>query len=243
MQYHYLGIVLINVLSLFMILVRPALFKTKLYRPMLKNVFLSILPVGVLVFVFLLSLNVGRAGYLYGQRGLVALGFVAGLVGLFVWLLLLPNAGYLITELNLNHRSVDKVEVPLWYDIISVLTLSMSGVVNTLVNVTLVQMIYVGMFYPHVFTEIRFSTHPLLWLITGIVFVLVSFGIYIGRYIRFNSWDVLHPRQMWKKFRAYAVQPGNGKSMLLFVLLYTAFFFVMYLIVVVPLFESGLVWM
>lgn len=243
MQYFYMGIVLINVLSLFMILIRPALFKTKLYRPMLKNVFLSVLPMAVLVFVFLLSLNVGRAGYLYEQRGLVVLGFAIGLVGLLVWLLLLPNAGYLITELNLNHRSVDKAEVPLWYDIISVLTLSMSGVVNTLVNVTLVQMIYVGMFYPRVLFEIRFSTHPFLWLITVVVFVLVSFGIYIGRYIRFNSWDVVRPARMWKKFRAYITQPGSAKSMLLFVLFYTAFFFVMYLIVVVPLFESGLVWM
>ena len=243
MEYFYSGVLLLNLLAALMVFARPKLYKTRLYRPMVKNIFLSVLPVVVLAVTFMASINIAYRGYQTGQRAWVYVGFACGLLGLAVWLLLLPNAGYLITELNLNHRTRDKAEVPLWYDIISVLTLSMSGVVNTLMNVMLVQMLYIGLFYPTTLSEVRFSTHPILWLMMICIFVLVSFGIYIGRYIRFNSWDVLNPLRMLRKFVHHAKEPGAVKNMLLFTLFYTLFFFVLYLVVVVPLFEGYLVWL
>lgn len=242
MTYFYGGIFLLNLLALLTVLFRPALFGNKLYKPMLKNIWLSVLPVIVLLISFLVSLNLGRYGYMNDNRTLIIVGFIGAVFGFIIWLLLLPNAGYLITELNLNHRTIDKVEVPLWYDIIGVLTLSMSGVVNTMLNVMLVQMIYISMFYPTRLFEITFSTHPQLWIIISVLFVLVSFGIYIGRYIRFNSWDVLHPAEMLRKFRSHVREKGNKKNMFLFVLFYALFFFLIYLIIIIPMFQSGVVW-
>ena len=105
-----LGIAAINLFAVLLTLLRPKLFGVKLYKPMLKNMGLSLLPLLVLIATILLM----AAVLLYVNT---FLGFVTGIAGVALWLLLLPNAGYLVTELNLNHRTVDKKEVPMWYDI------------------------------------------------------------------------------------------------------------------------------
>ncbi|MEK8227241.1 DUF1361 domain-containing protein [Oerskovia sp. M15] len=116
----FLGVILINVFAFALILLRAALYRTEVYRPMLLNIGLSVLPVFVLSAWIIGDLALGAAG---APLWLVAT--IAG-VGLLIWLLLLPNAGYLVTELNFSHRK-DGEGVPLWYDIVAVLTLAMSG--------------------------------------------------------------------------------------------------------------------
>ena len=96
-----LGIAAINLFAVLLTLLRPKLFGVKLYKPMLKNMGLSLLPLLVLIATILLM----AAVLLYVNT---FLGFVTGIAGVALWLLLLPNAGYLVTELNLNHRTVDK---------------------------------------------------------------------------------------------------------------------------------------
>ena len=66
------------------------------------------------------------------------------------------------------------------------------------------------------------------------VFLLISFGIYIGRYLRFNSWDILKPKHFISLLKQHFRQPGKGKELMVFVLCHTAFFLLMYLIVVWP---------
>ena len=222
-----LGIAAMNLFAAVLILLRPKLFGTKLYKPMLKNMGLSLLPLFVLtaaiLFMFLVMIYIAPAA-----------GLAIGLTGVVLWLLLLPNAGYLVTELNLNHRTADKKEVPMWYDIIAVLTLSMYGVMNTLLNVMLLQLIYGVFVHPADAFDLGAVNNRIFWLMISAVFLLISFGIYIGRYLRFNSWDILKPKRFISLLKQHFRQPGKGKELMVFLLCHTAFFLLMYLIVVWP---------
>ncbi|MHA7133820.1 DUF1361 domain-containing protein [Oerskovia turbata] len=224
----FFGVILVNVFAFALILLRAPLHRTSVYRPMLLNIGLSVLPVFVLTGLIVMDLVLAGAG---APTWLVATIAAAGLI---VWLLLLPNAGYLVTELNFSHRK-DGEDVPLWYDIIAVLTLAMSGVLNTVVNIFLVQMFYAVLRYPD---DLKPFLRPASWLVVAVILVLVSFGIYLGRYIRFNSWDLLHPAGFLRKLFRYFQAPGKVRDALLFSALYTVFFALIYLVVVGSIFET-----
>lgn len=224
----FLGVILLNVFAFALILLRAPLYRTEVYRPMLLNVGLSVLPVLVLTILIVVDLVLAAAG-----ASTWLIGTLAG-AGLAVWLLLLPNAGYLVTELNFSHRTQDE-NVPLWYDIVAVLTLAMSGVLNTVVNIFLVQVFYAVLRYPG---DRKPFERPASWLVVAIILVLVSFGIYLGRYIRFNSWDLVHPAGFVRKLVRYFREPGKVRDAALFSGLYTVFFALIYLVVIGSLLET-----
>ncbi|MBO9554962.1 DUF1361 domain-containing protein [Cellulomonas sp.] len=218
------GVVGMNALAVLLVLLRAAAFHTRLYRPMLLNVGLSVAPVlvlgaGVLVVAITLAAGVPRG-----------VAIAVEVVVVLVWLLLLPNAGYLVTELNLSHRRPGD-EVPEWFDLLLVLSLAMSGVLNMLTNVFLVQLAYAGVRFNAVDAlegaEIR--------VLTVLVLVLASFGVYIGRNVRVNSWDVLHPWSLVAKIVRHLRAGRNSRDAAGFTLVCGAFFGLMYLVVVGPL--------
>lgn len=50
-----LGVVALNVYAVALILLRALVYRTRVYRPMLWNIFLSIMPIIILLFGFLFS--------------------------------------------------------------------------------------------------------------------------------------------------------------------------------------------
>ncbi|WP_273653092.1 DUF1361 domain-containing protein [Cellulomonas fimi] len=222
-----LGVLLMNVLALGLVVARGPVFGTRVYRPMLLNLALSAAPLLVLLLsyalIFLLAVGVPRA-------------VVLPLVGLLllVWLLLLPNAGYLVTELNLSHRR-DGDGVPMWFDVVLVISLAMAGVLNTVLNVLLVQL------------EWTIARHgdvaaPLLagdtLALVAVVLLLVSFGMYLGRHLRLNSWDVVRPWRVVAKTVAHLREPRAAGQATAFTLLYALFFAVMYVAVAGPVIQA-----
>jgi len=218
------GVVLMNVVAVLLVVGRAMVFRTRLYRPMLLNVALSVAPVLVLAAGLLVLAVLLAAGAPVGLVGTLAVVVLLG------WLLLLPNAGYLITELNLSHRR-EGDGVPEWYDVLLVLTLAMSGVLNTLVNVFLVQLLYVALRFDDVAglrsTEVR--------AVVAAVLVLVALGVYLGRALRLNSWDALHPGRLARALVAHLRAPGAIAGAVGFTVLGAVFFGLMYLVVVGPL--------
>lgn len=218
-------VILFNIFAYALIKLRPIIYKNDLFKPMVWNMKLSITPIIVLFSGGLLTLI-----FLY--LGVVIhpiLSWIAAIfftISILIWLLFLPNSAYLITELNLTHREMDKYEVPIWYDIISVLTLSLSGVFNTILGITSIQVFYLIYFDPMSLT----TKNTLSMNLTAVfIIIIVSFGMYLGREIRFNSWDVLHPIKFLKRLLAHFKKENEIKNLILFTLLHSLFLIMMYI--------------
>ena len=97
------------------------------------------------------------------------------LIGL--WLLFLPNAPYIITDfLHLKLRP----PVPYWYDILLLFSASLNGLLLGILSLLTVEKFLVN----------RYGNR-LSGLLILSSFFLCAFGIYMGRWLRWNSWDIL----------------------------------------------------
>ncbi|GAA4447256.1 hypothetical protein GCM10023189_03410 [Nibrella saemangeumensis] len=96
------------------------------------------------------------------------------------WLVFLPNAPYIITDL-FHIRSVG--ESLLWFDTLTLFLFALTGLLAGLYSTLLVH------------RYLNDGTQPALaWLVVLAAQGLSGFGIYLGRYGRWNSWDILtHP--------------------------------------------------
>ena len=96
---------------------------------------------------------------------------------LFLWLIFYPNAPYIITDL---FHYTDRPPIPFWFDLLIIT----SGVWNGLI-LGLISLLEVEQFlYRHLQP---FKVNALVIL----SFFLCGYGIYIGRFLRYNTWDVI----------------------------------------------------
>ena len=105
---------------------------------------------------------------------------------LILWLLFLPNSPYILTDLfHLRPREY----FPLWYDLVLVLSFALIGMIVFLTSLK------------DMFVILNKYVKPAyVAIITPFVFWLISFGLYLGRYLRFNSWNVVnHPFQLMRQ--------------------------------------------
>ncbi len=102
---------------------------------------------------------------------------------LFIWLLFLPNAPYIITDL-IHLRPRDGV--PLWFDAIVIFLFAFHGL---LLGIT-------SSLFIHEVLEKYFSKFKVWGFLIG-AFILSGYGIYLGRFLRWNSWDIIvHPIEL-----------------------------------------------
>ena len=92
------------------------------------------------------------------------------------WVLFIPNSFYIITDLFHLHIST----VPLWFDLALLLSFAWNGLLLGILSVRQIERI-VHSLWP--------KMHELFFLFP--IMCLSALGIYIGRYLRFNSWDVI----------------------------------------------------
>jgi uncharacterized membrane protein len=94
-----------------------------------------------------------------------------------LWLLFFPNAPYLLTDL-LHLGRIG--QVPIWYDLIMLLTFALAGLFLG----------FASLFWLHGLVAKTWNRWT-GWLFVLVVLGLSSFGVYIGRFLRWNSWDLL----------------------------------------------------
>src|SRR5215211_5632569 len=95
------------------------------------------------------------------------------------WLLFFPNAPYLLTDFI----HLGEGPAPLWYDALMLSAFAWTGLLLGFASLYLVQMILR-----------RTLGAVVAWLGVLVALSLGSIGVYVGRFIRFNSWDaLLHP--------------------------------------------------
>jgi len=226
------GLVALNLYALLLVVARGPVFGTRIYRPMILNIGLSLAPaammaVGAAAMLMIVLWSGSTSAPAWIPSTLVWLTLI---VFGSAWFLLLPNAAYLITELNMSHRAKNE-KVPLWYDIVLVMTLALSGIFNTLANIALAQIFIAILFDEPGYHAAR---DPRPWIAIIFTVLAISFGIYIGRYLRLNSWDMLHPGSLFRKFAQHFRAAGNLKAALGFVLIHSILLVILYAIVLLP---------
>lgn len=96
---------------------------------------------------------------------------------LIVWLLFLPNSFYILTDLfHLELRE----ESNRWFDLTLIFSFAWNGLLLGILSIRQMERILNVCF--DISSEF-FFLYPVMWL--------NALGIYIGRYMRFNSWDVI----------------------------------------------------
>jgi uncharacterized membrane protein len=157
----------IGVLSVFcfgLSLLRVELSGTRHFLFLNWNLFLAFVP-WILTVILTLSSKL--------QQSKLA---VFGMLG--VWLLFFPNASYILTDLfHLSHHS----SMPIWFDLVLILSFAWTGLLYG----------FLSLWYLEELME-QFLSKRWITLISVVLMFVSSFGIYIGRYLRWNSWDLLH---------------------------------------------------
>lgn len=96
---------------------------------------------------------------------------------LATWLLFFPNAPYILTDLFHLQRNLD---MPIWFDLILILSFAWTGLLFGFLSLWDLEKILSTRF-----KLVYVRSISILMLFAG------SFGIYLGRYLRWNSWDIL----------------------------------------------------
>jgi uncharacterized membrane protein len=136
--------------------------------------------------LFLAAIPLGFAVLLSKiERWRLATPFISG------WLLFFPNAPYVLTDLlHLHPRS----GIPVWYDLLMLLSFALVSLWMGFQSLQLVQ-VWIA----------RKSSLLMAWSFVGICLMLSGFGIYLGRFLRWNSWDIVsNPGSLlgdiWERF-------------------------------------------
>ncbi|MFO1476065.1 MAG: DUF1361 domain-containing protein [Verrucomicrobiota bacterium] len=133
-----------------------------------------------------------------------------------LWLLFFPNAPYIFTDLiHLTTRFFGVY----WIDLAMVLTCALTGLVLGFVSLYLMQEIVARRYG-------RWAG----WGFIAVSTALGSFGIFLGRFLRFNSWDVVvSPGRLYQGVGAWTSQFLNYPRTIGFPLAFAAFLFTAYL--------------
>lgn len=93
-----------------------------------------------------------------------------------VWLLFFPNSPYIITDLmHLGHLPKNL----LWFDSVGIFVTALTGLI-------------VGLYSIFIFQTLlqKLLGNFKAWFLVILSMILSGFGLYLGRFARFNSWDV-----------------------------------------------------
>ncbi|MDQ3249826.1 MAG: DUF1361 domain-containing protein [Chloroflexota bacterium] len=167
------------------------------------NLFLAWLPLGCALALWHLH-----------QRKRRSIGIGFALFG--AWLLFFPNAPYLVTDLiHLTQRH----NVPLWYDMLLLFSFAWNGLILGFVSLWIVQGVVQSCW-----------GGVASWLVVGVSLAGGGFGIYLGRFLRWNSWDLfVNPQGLAADILVRVLNPFAHPRTLAVTMLFAAFLTVAYL--------------
>jgi uncharacterized membrane protein len=137
-------------------------------------------------------------------------------VYLAIWLVFFPNAPYIITDfLHLKPRG----DIPFWFDTLLIYSYSFTGLLLGILSALLV------------FKKLKDFFAPLIARGLMLLTMMVSgYGIYVGRFLRFNSWNLLtNPLQIIGDTVSRLIHPASyprtyGVTLMAGILLSLVFF-------------------
>lgn len=158
----YLSITILLAFSLLLISFRMLFTSSIYYAFLIWNIFLAGIPYAIALLICQKRVPVPKAVEIF----LIVL-----------WILFLPNAPYILTDMF--HLKVN-ASMPAWYDLALIFNAAITGLYFYFSS----QNMLIRRYKKH-FSQLKLSIALI------IINFLCAFGIYIGRYLRFNSWDIL----------------------------------------------------
>lgn len=194
-QAHSLSILFMLMFFSFVILFfRIAITKTLYYTFLVWNIFLAIIPYVITM-------------YLSDKKKLNKISFI---LAFGAWLAFLPNAPYIITDLYHLSRSTFNI---IWIDTLVISAFAITGML----------LFYFSLFQMKNLLLSFLRRKVSEALITTTIF-LSAFGVYIGRFLRYNSWQILsHPQQLFSDIINMILHPITNREVWLFTFLFGFF--------------------
>lgn len=195
-------LVLSSLLAWFLYTGRVMIAQRTTYNFLIWNLFLAWIPYACSLSITLLYRWQPRRGWLL-------------VIPSMLWLVFLPNAPYLVTDLwHLDNRP----PVPLWYDVGMLASFAWTGSFLGIVSLSQMQHVvrkYVGSLVS--------------WLFVLGTIGLSGLGIYLGRFMNLNSWDlVLRPGHVLVDIATQFAHPISYPRPIGVTLLFAAFILVCY---------------
>jgi len=134
---------------------------------------------------------------------------------LTAWLVFIPNSFYIITDLfHFTHiRSAPK-----WFDLLLIFSFAWNGILFGIISLRRVEIII---------TKLKGKNVSLIVVVA--VLCLCAYGIYIGRYLRFNSWDVIvNPFSLFSEIANMFIHPFQNLFPWGMILCYAVFMALIY---------------
>jgi len=197
-----------HIVSVVLFLARSAEASNPRYWFLLWNAVLGALPLG---FAWWLHLRLQTMRWLRWQNVLLT----------FLWLSFLPNSFYIVSDLIHLHQTG---EVSLLYDAVMFTMFIVNGFFAGFISVFLI--------HAQLLRRIPAAiAHSLI----GGVFLLSGFAIYLGRMLRWNSWDIfLHPAAILFDVSNQFITPANqglfGTTLSVFLLLSSTYVIAWFLV-------------
>ncbi|MGB3073850.1 MAG: DUF1361 domain-containing protein, partial [Chitinophagales bacterium] len=133
-----------------------------------------------------------------------------------VWFLFWPNSPYMLTDLL---HLKEKQNIPLWFDLGLILAFAWAGLMLGFLSLIEVQNL------------VRKRMGRIAgWIFATVTILTGSLGIYIGRYVRLNSWDVVgNPLRVYADIFEHFSDRMLRTEMIVMTLQYGIFLFLGYL--------------
>lgn len=190
-----------SVLCVILFRIRINLTDSMDYAFLLWNLFLAWIPLGM---AYIVS-SAKKRRYVLITVPLAAI----------LWLLFFPNAPYILTDLQ--HLGHPRAGVPLWFDMLLINWFAWTGIL-------------LGVFSLFIMHDIvrRILGRTAGWVFVISVSTLSGLGIYMGRFLRWNSWDLLfRPLELLQELIQYALNPSMQS--IIFISIFSAFFIFIYI--------------
>ncbi len=199
-----LALALASLLSCALVVVRAYYAGPTAYLFFFWNLFLAWVPVGAALVFYGLAARQSRTWLLL---------FAAAVV----WFLFFPNAPYIVTDIV---HLYERPPVPYWYDIVCVMAFAQTG-------------LFLGYLSLYLMQEVirAWMGRWVGWMFALAMLGASAFGVYLGRFLRWNSWDALVDPIGTMRGAARVANPWNDVQPLAFSTTFFAFSLVCYLIV------------
>ncbi len=142
---------------------------------------------------------------------------VLPLICMGIWIVFLPNAPYLITDLvHLTPRN----DLAFWFDLTMFVAFAVTGLLCGLVSLHWMQQVIFNI-----------AGSMASWIFVLSAAALSSFGVYLGRFLHWNSWDVVgNPMGLLTDIWGIVRHPIANFEIFAFAGLFTLFFVAAYLV-------------